>query len=214
MPTYDYRCPNEHWTSEFRWQGHADDAPVCSECGEATVRGIRGKLREQSEAERVEIRRSRVELRMQGRVIRDAACTCGWSDDTLIIERREDGTLPDTVDCPDCNGQARLVAPDITPARDEMLKLEVGGGYFDRGAGRHFANKRERREWMKAGGWEEAPEDTNYSLEAAERRRDDNLRRDSAEWADTLDRYNHHPDFASYRRQRDAGGLRTTNHRR
>lgn len=210
MPVYDYNCINGHWTEAFRSFERRDDCPVCDTCDAVTKRGWAIKPPPAPVETGPVVRYRNGDLRAQYRLV-DLLCACGHRERETLVS-------PDVkqAPCPSCSAQADVVehSGEKYIIGDELLKLcNAPGGYYDRGAGRIFYSKKDRSEWIKEGGWEEAGGSLDQTIDGMERRRDDARRRDAAEWKETLDRYNHHPDFRAYREGRDRGQFRHTNHK-
>jgi hypothetical protein len=211
MPVYDYHCDSDHWGEAFRSFGDRDNCPACETCGAATRRGWAIKPPAVVDDEGPVVKYRNGDLRAQWSLV-DVVCECGHREREAVVER---GAT--TAPCGECGAIATVA--EHTGKKfligDELLKLyNTPGGHHDIGAGQTFTSKKDRAEWMKRNGWEEAGGSLDQTIDSMERKRSENLRRDEREWRETLDRYNHHPDFASYRKGRDEGQFKHANHRK
>ena len=158
MPLFDFRCEDMHWTEKFRWPLKRDLCPECETCGKPTERKIRGRRGTELADEKRAARAERHTANSMSYVVRDLHCTseaCGHVEDTVFVDRGDNGLFPSGAQCQECGEGARYeAAPELKPARSELLKAEIGGGWWDRGAGRWFNNQHDRREWMKRTGVE------------------------------------------------------------
>jgi hypothetical protein len=84
--------------------------------------------------------------------------------------------------------------------------MENTGGWDDRGAGRHFRSKKERQEWMKREGVVAIDGDIDIEGWGA-RKRAENEKADR-EYNAYVDKIEHAPEFAAFRKARDQGRLK------
>jgi len=221
MPIYEYRCTAEScgcWQATFRKQSTRDTgAPACLECGSPSVRGIFGELAHTKAPplagvveEEPFVREPGLLDKATGRRYRlsDRVCTdesCGHTDETEEVWLDDAGETaePNPV-CSKCGGLARWEA--IAPAHSRFSEVFP---YFDVGAGRRFNNKRERRDWMRANGLEEAGDMRDVCARAA-RAMDDEDRQIVEAFERDQDEARHHADTRRVYAELAASGRITT----
>jgi len=197
MPVYSFFCEDDH---ETEWIGSYSSLPKtfpCTECGKP---GARKPTVSRHLAPDVETRKSYVNVRHSGLSLHDFQCEkCGHVFDE-VIDHAEGESAIDGQECPECGEHAHWVPNAMIDRSSETYP------YYDRGAGRRFESKHDRREWLKRNPNIEAVEgDWDPDKESAARRREEEeLLKGYDEYAKRLE---DDPGFADYRRARDQGRI-------
>ena len=199
MKFYDYRCPDGHVTEHTTRDTEARPETIACACGAVAVKMLSAPalITPISKVPNVPLRALR-EIGATAQDIRvdDYACDCGktWWD---VVEGE-----PPVPPCPACGGVARRV-PGFPGGEWSTRMFGVQGGYYDRGLGMHIRSASHRAQVCKDRGL--IPVDGDFDMDAVTR---DAERKDAehhAVYTDMVDRMEHHPGFASWRRARDQG---------
>lgn len=212
MPVYDYRCTDcDSWQRALRGVSSRDsDTPACIDCGGDTVRGIHGQLAGDPAAPMVGVTPPEPYVRQPGLLdaatgrryrLSDSVClTCEHIDDTIEVWLDDEGEPAEEPVCSKCGAAAAWKA--IQPGHSRFSEKFP---YYDYGAGRWFNNQRERRQWMKANGVEEAG-DLHSEVDRYMRREDDEDNRIFDEYDAVKEQYMRDPELRRvYRELEDKG---------
>lgn len=215
MPVYEYQCQScDAWQQAFRnYVSRDTDCPPCLDCNSDTRRGIYGATADSaplpsSTQQFVEMYVKPAGLldANSGRRYRlaDIQCNnpeCGHLEDTTECWLDENGdTAEPNPTCVKCGGSAEWVS--INPGHSRFSEVFP---YYDMGAGRWFQNKRERREWMRAAGVEEAGDLTD-TMTRYERKSNDDDHKAFSEYEQLRDQYRNDPALRQvYRQLEDEG---------
>lgn len=175
MPLYEYRCPEGHLTTDLRKMADADALAVCS-CGEPAKRIVSlpaiGKVVGSTTPVRAAAARTSGFVEASPGVwekgssidadkIVDWRCTACPKKDVAVDE-------PVPSACPDCGAVTETYHNEAAQWKDWFPV----GGYFDRGLGVYFHTRKERSDYAKAHGLQEAAggyDDTEAALAARAR---------------------------------------------